>query len=751
MRIARPVAAALLTVALAPASAGAAQLRAGAAAVDITPANGASTLGFVRPDITVHGVHTRLTGRVLVLDDGDTEVALLSTDLAFPHDKESLVARVRNLGFSHETILYTGTHTHSGPEGLDAWQVEQLAKAIRLAHERRVPARAGWAQVTVPGVGRNRSIEAHLANHGIEQFYGEGRHEDDPDGIEHTRDTRLRVLRVQREGGGPLAAWMNFPVHLTTSTPAVDVWDSDLAGPAEHHLEDAVGGTNRLGPGGLPEQGFVAMYTNGALGDLMPVFDSYNPTAVMDRHGRRIAAGAHRAWRLAARRLKRELPLDVRWTRICYCGQEVETGRRVASTPVFGLPFLGGSEDGASIFHEPLATEGRRLPGALADPVHGRKIQAIPSEPLGVHEVNPEVQLVRVGNRLLVGAPGEPSVEMGRRFEAAVRPHLPAGVTDPVIVGLSNDYLGYLTTPEEYEMQHYEGGHTVYGTWTSLLMRGSFVALAQALQAGKPAPAPSQPGGLGDAAPAAPAVGDGGVAGALTLQPPESAKRMSVIEIGWTGAPGGVDRPADRPLLTLERWVSGAWQRADSDLGLAFLWRESDGTYGARYDLAPGLAVGMHRLRVTSARYNLETRPFTVTRSDELVPLGVQARRLKGRRTRLVVRAQNPPPDPRRAILFRDVRPSGGRAVLQIGQRRIRARWRAFADGWVADVRGRIAAGTGVAIAAGSLRDGAGNVNGADALLKVGAMAAPKWPTNMGVGGGRTPGPFGQGQFPPGR
>jgi hypothetical protein len=36
---------------------------------------------------------------------------------------------------------------------------------------------------------------------------------------------------------------------------------------------------------------------------------------------------------------------------------------------------------------------------------------------------------------------------MGRRFEASVRPHLPAGVRDIVVVGLANDYLGYFTTP----------------------------------------------------------------------------------------------------------------------------------------------------------------------------------------------------------------------------------------------------------------------------------------------------------------
>ena len=187
-------------------------------------------------------------GRALVLDDGDTEVALLSTDLGVPFEKDSLVARVKDLGFTHETILYTGTHTHSGPDGLADWQVEQLARAIRKAHAERVPVRAAWGTQRVLDVNRNRSIEAHLANHGLDLFYGQGDQTDDPRGAEHSRNTRLRILRVDRLDGRPLAGWIHFPVHLTTSAPDVDIWDSDLAVAATHHLQTAVGAAGLHGP-----------------------------------------------------------------------------------------------------------------------------------------------------------------------------------------------------------------------------------------------------------------------------------------------------------------------------------------------------------------------------------------------------------------------------------------------------------------------------------------------------------------------
>ncbi|CAA9537054.1 MAG: hypothetical protein AVDCRST_MAG85-4231 [uncultured Solirubrobacteraceae bacterium] len=757
-------------------AAGAAPLKAGAAKADITPANGGNTLGYVRPDISVKGVHTRLMGRALVLDDGDTKFALLATDLAFALDKESLVARLKDLGYTHETILYTGTHTHSGPEQLAPWQVEQLAQAVRRADANRVPAKAAWGSGTVAAANRNRSIEAHLANFGFDLFYGEGYPENAPGGADSTRDLRLRVLRVERNDGTPLAAWMEFPVHVTTSTAAVDVWDADLAGASEHHLENDIG-----------RDGFVALWSNGSSGDLMPLFDSYNPTATMDLLGRRIAAEAGRAWRASKASLSSELPVDVRWTRACYCGQEVEEGRSVSATSVFGVPFLGGSEDGASIFHEPGATEGRRLPAAAADPVQGRKIQAAPSEPTGVHEKQPEVQVVRIGDRLLLAAPGEPSVEMGRRFEAAVKPHLPQGVEDTVVVGLANDYMGYFTTPEEYEMQHYEGGHTVFGKWTSLLARDSFIGLTRALSSGGKAPEPSVPGGLGSTEKGTPDVGRGGVEGKLLQAPTGRVERMSVIDVRWSGAPKGADRPIDAPFLTIER----DGKPADSDLGLGVLWREADGEYAARYDVPASLPAGSYRVRVKSAGYDLLSAPFEVAASDGLRPLGVtasvvrakakkrktasvrkkgskrtraQRRRAAARRraarrrasrrartkwTRLVLTAQNPAPDPARAITYRDISPTGGRAVLRIGRKTAVARWDGAAGGWVALVSGRVAPGTPIVLAAGALQDGAGNVNGEATTLKVGEVAQAQWPRAMGVGGGRTPGPGGQGTFPP--
>ena len=731
-------------VAMAPPAAP--ELRAGVATVDITPPLGASTLGYVRPDIVTDGVHTRLTGRALVLDDGATPVVLLATDLGFPLRKDDLVARVADLGYTNATVLYHSSHTHAGPGSLDDWQVDQLARAIRQAHASRVPVVAGWGTADVPDVNRNRSIEAHLANHGMDLFYGQGAHDDDPDGVEHTRDTTVRVLRLDRaDGSGPLTAWTHFPVHLTTVTPANSLWDADLAGTATWHLGEMVDPGHHHDHVDDPD-GFTAIYANGAQGDLMPRFDSYNPQALVDLHGRRLAAGAHAAWQDAGTRLRGDLAVDVAWARACYCGQEVEAGRRVSDRPVWGLPFLGGSEDGASIFHEPLATEGRRRPAELADPVHGRKILAAPSELLDVHDREPEFAALRIGDRVLLAAPGEPSVEMGRRFVDAVRDVLPAGVTDAFNVGLANGYLGYLVTPEEYEMQHYEGGHTVYGTWTSLLARNQFVTLVQRLAAGDVDTAT----GSGDSPVLTdPTVGDGDVAGRLQSGPSGTVERMSIVEVRWSGAGEGIDRPADTPFVALQRDDDGQWVTAESDLGVAVVWTEDEGTYTARIDLRHDLPLGRHRVLITSGAYTLASDEFDVVPSQGLLLRGAEITQDDRGRRLLRVVGQHPPPDPERAVLWRPMDAAGGAVTLGFGGRTLTATWDDASRSWTVRLPGR-ATGDTVTVAPGGVVDGAGNTNGDAYELELSAGISPAvWPGHIGVGGGRTPGPFGEGSFPP--
>ena len=80
-----------------------------------------------------------------------------------------------------------------------------------------------------------------------------------------------------------------------------------------------------------------------------------------------------------------------------------------------------------------------------------------------------DIQILRMGDVLILGVPGEFTTMSGRRLRRAVKDvFVKSGVIAEenikvVIAGLSNSYSGYTATFEEYQVQRYEGASTIYG------------------------------------------------------------------------------------------------------------------------------------------------------------------------------------------------------------------------------------------------------------------------------------------------
>jgi neutral ceramidase len=703
-------------------------LTAGAASTDITPANGGEMFGYVRPDMRVEGVSIRLQAHALVLDDDERKIALVAVDLGAPMVKSAVVDRVRHAGFDERTVLLAATHTHAGPNDADDWIAHQIATAIVDADSRRVPARAAWATVQLHDANVNRSVEAHLANHGMDLTPGFGEAHLDPHGPDHTRDVDLRVLRVEALNGVPIAAWTHFSAHPTTYIPSNTTFSADFPGIATRRFARAFRGPRP-----------VVMFSNGVEGDLITWFDDYNQHAVADRIGLRVAAAIGRGWQEAGSRLSSTFPVDARVTTATYAGQEVAPGRRVASyVGYWGASFFGGAKNGPSIFYEVPGTEGRRRPAALADPVHGRKIIAAPAP----WSPNLEVQAIRAGDRLLLAVPGEPTTEAGRRMRAAASPAAPDTVTDIAIVALANGFHGYFTTPEEYDQQHYEGGHTVFGKWSSLLLEETHAGLAAAL-AGESLAAPRPEGSAPD--PVTAPTGDGADDARLVNPPSPVVARMETVTFRWDGSPQGRDRLVDEAFIVLEREVDGVWRAIDDDYsGWAFVWTEDRGRYTARYEFGPGHGTGRHRFRVRSGRYRLVTSAFEVIRSSGLIVRGAV---IESQGRTLVFHAQNPPPDPEAHMRTRPVVPAGGTLRFAVDGRERTARWDGERRAWVAPAA-NVRDGTDLTIPPGGLVDRHGNISGRQHIT-VGELRPVRWPPPIGPAGGRTPGPFGVGTWPP--
>lgn len=92
------------------------------------------------------------------------------------------------------------------------------------------------------------------------------------------------------------------------------------------------------------------------------------------------------------------------------------------------------------------------------------------------------VQIVRIGPLAIVCCPGEFTTVAGKRLREVARETLSAaGIRHVRLLTYANDYMGYVTTPEEYDEQTYEGGHTIFGRWTLGAFRTRTAKLATQL------------------------------------------------------------------------------------------------------------------------------------------------------------------------------------------------------------------------------------------------------------------------------
>jgi neutral ceramidase len=733
------IAVAVLTALLLAAPAGAAEprLRAGVGQADVTPPQTGYYLGgWTRADRRALGQQTRLWAKAMVLERGGRKVALVAVELFMvPAGLQQQVADgLRDRGFDVSDVVISATHTHSGPGGyapfpsyntaapspatisdpasfvellnprpadrqLYTFLVRQITAAIRDADDDLAPAVAGWGAGTLVGLTRNRSLEAHLADHGILLEPGKGTPAQDPDGPVHTIDPAVDVLRVDKVRGKrriPIGAWSQFADHGTVVKSELQAYSGDHHAAAHRVFEAAVRKRGRVPRGQL----VLNVYGNGDEGDQSAGMDHTGPAGA-DEVGRAEAAAMLRAWRAARPRLSARPVLDLRWTRLCFCGAATEGGR-VARTGRPGVPFFTGSEEGRGPLYDLTGQsfEGRR---SLIDGFdsQGHKLVV----PAGEFPSAVPLAVVRIGDRVIATLPGEPTKEVGARVKRAVA--AAAGVPRVVIAGLTNEYISYITTPEEYERQHYEGGSTLFGPRESNLLRAGLVTLASRLASGAPAPAPAAFDPTNGVRPDGPPYPAGAATGTLLAQPAAVVPRLGHAAVAWQGGPSGHDRPVGRPFVTVQRRVKRRWRAVDSDLGLRMLWRvDANGRHDAYWEVPLTAQRGRYRLVVTATRYRLASQPFVVTAARSLTVEAAPARP-----GRVAVRLRYPAPRENVDLTARPRQAAGGVVRFVVDGRPVIVRHRRAAVF-------SVAAGRSVVVPAGAARDRAGNRNGAELVLR---------------------------------
>ena len=356
------------------------------------------------------GVHDPLKAKALVFRDGSKQMALITTDLRSitPQFKAQIVQKASSLGFRKDNVFVCASHTHAGPSMYPEpfWQIQfgKFDPAIVQSMSDQVAAalREAAENATAANVG--------FGSMAVEGFTANRRWEVDNEsriasGEKPQTDPFLRLLRVDDTTGAMKALVVLFATHPTIGGADNFLLSAEWPGVLQRTIETMCEGT-------------IALFCNGAVGDQRPIGASGEDAfeRIEDFGGRLAAKAVHLASTVQT------LPDQ----RISYAHDH---------PPLPPITYSPKALKGPFAFLAELGKE--QLPKRA------------------------ELQLLAIGDVVLAGLPGEPLCAVGQAVCDSLQN---IGFGNVLVIGLANDYVGYIVTEEEYAHGGYEVDHrSFYG------------------------------------------------------------------------------------------------------------------------------------------------------------------------------------------------------------------------------------------------------------------------------------------------
>ncbi|KAK4232551.1 Neutral/alkaline nonlysosomal ceramidase [Podospora fimiseda] len=516
--------------------------------------------------------------------------------------------------------------------------VDGAVLSIKRAHESLQEGILDFGTTRVEDANINRSLYAYLTNPESER----AQYQDDV-------DKTLTLLRFKRASDGKnigVITW--FPVHPTSMLGNNTHVTGDNKGLAAYLFEKSVKGDS------LAADGFVAGFSQANVGDTSPNIlgawcddgsgqqcDFKTSTCADGKsqscHSRgpffwKLDLGVSSCYDIAAKQFSgakslynsldsTSTPITGPTVRSFHYFQDMryytfplENGTQVQTCPAaLGHSFAAGTADWPGAFDFTQGDSGAPnnpfwsvVGGLLKVPSPQQKAcQGAKPILLNVGEMETpyawspnivDVQSFRVGQFLIIVSPGEASTMAGRRWRNAVKSaasqlSLTGGVEPYVVLGgPSNTYTHYITTPEEYNIQRYEGASTMYGPFT---LPGYINLTLKALPylspsaSGAPPAGPSPPdnrqrsisfitGVVFDNTPI------GQSFGSVTKQPSSTYARGAVINATFTGANPRNNLRLEGTFAAVEKLEDNTWKQVlnDEDWRLVYTWTRTNGALG---------------------------------------------------------------------------------------------------------------------------------------------------------------------------
>lgn len=606
-------------------------------------------LGYGKAEQRTIGIHLRQRARAFIIDDGSNRLLLVIAEIPLPmqnvtDEVHRRLAAHFGSTYTEQNTLITATHTHSGPGGYCGHTlynmttsgfhpktfgaiVDGIIEAVQYAHHDLAEAELSIARGELHGANVNRSRSSFERNPADDRAVF-------PDAV----DPLTTLLRIER-GGQPVGVLNFFATHGTSMTNRNQLISSDNKGYAAYHWERLDEGADYLE--GQPD--FIAAFAQTNAGDMSPNLDvGKGPTDDEFENTRIIGLRQYEAARklLSQSATRIAGPLDCRLTYVDLGAIEVRPefspdGKpHRTSRPMFAAAQLAGTEEGEGFpgfrqglnnpVWEGVSRIAYRLNPQLGDAQEPKAVVAPVSLTNRITDFIQErvpVQLIRIGQLYLIGIPGEVTIVAGLRLRRTVAAIVGAELPDVLVVGYSNAYIHYVTTPEEYLEQRYEGGSTLFGRWQLPAMQQVVAELAAAMHSGQPAstgPRPVMAPPRSWLRPSAPDKATN--PGAVQKNPRSKYAPGETVRVDFiSGYPNNNLRRGGTYLevqhLDGEQWVRIA---DDGDWATVFRWQRTRGhgsTATVEWRIPPGTSAGQYRLvhRGTVRRRGDQLTEFTGT------------------------------------------------------------------------------------------------------------------------------------------
>ena len=560
--------------------------------------------------------------------------------------------------YSEQNLAITGTHSHSGPGGWMNYLLPQIPSrgfdqqshqalvdgallSIQRAHGSLTPGRLTFDSIDLENANVNRSPFSYDANPEEEK----ARYSDNV-------DKTMTLLRFDRESDNKTMAILTFfPVHgtsmynnntlVTGDNKGVAAWLFERSTQDDNRFaEDFVAGfsqsnvgdtsPNVLGAWCEDGSGERCRYEDSTCGGKMEHCRARGPFFRENDNGAKSCFEIGRLQFAAAKEAYDRMDVDT--TRIVgsshvgafhvyqdlsnYTFQSPFNSSTLATCPAaLGFSFAAGTTDGPGQFDFTQNTSGPADTNPLwyvarafiHQPSEEQKAcQAVKNVLLDVGSITKpypwdpnivDIQLLRVGQLLIIVSTSEATTMSGRRWKEMVANSAKDILSLPnplVVLGApSNSYAHYVSTEEEYGVQRYEGASTLYGpntlaayinltlTYLPYLGDSSQVSRLPAIPSGPSPPVNTNvslsfiPSVVYDSAPFGKSFGE-------AISSPEDIvyRPGDMVQTSFVGANPRNDLHLESTFAAVE-WhnpETGAWEvvRTDKDWNLLYSWERTN-------------------------------------------------------------------------------------------------------------------------------------------------------------------------------